>query len=119
MADMLPEIDKQTQSHEEVAREIAELLSDHKGEDVSVLDIREINNWTDFFIIATASSKTHMDGLERHSKDFCHEREIEILRTSKKDPQDEWRLLDLGWTVIHLMTKQAREFYDLERLWSN
>lgn len=108
---------------EAAAAAIAELLKEHKGQDVSVMDLRTINNWTDFFIIATASSKTHMDGMERHIKGHCHQREIDILGNSRKARQsvaageDEWRLLDLGWAVIHLMTKQAREFYDLERLW--
>ena len=127
MEDMLPEIDKlnshsaesSVDSGKDSAVAVAELLNEHKGQDVSVLDIRQICDWTDFFVIATASSKTHMDGLERHTKNFCREREIDILRTSRKDAEDEWRLLDLGWAVIHLMTKQAREFYDLERLWSN
>jgi ribosome-associated protein len=93
------------------------LLKEHKGQDVCVLDLRGINNWTDFFIIATVSSKTHTDGLERHIKDYCHENEIQILGSSRKNSDDEWRLIDLGFMVIHLMTERVREFYDLERLW--
>jgi len=104
---------------------ISGLLQDHKGQDVSVLDLREINNWTDFFIIATVSSKTHMDGLERHIKEFCHEKDIDMFGKShtkgmharRKSADDEWRLIDLGSVVIHLMTCSARDFYDLERLW--
>jgi ribosome-associated protein len=110
MEDMLPETDKQFAS-------LAELLQEHKGQDVSVLDLRGIIDWTDFFIISTVSSKTHMDGLERHIKEFCRERDMEIIGSSRKNTDDEWRLLDLGSAVIHLMSKQAREFYDLERLW--
>ena len=99
------------------AAALGELLRDHKGQDVSVLDLREINNWTDFFIIATVSSETHMDGLERHIKEFCREKEIDILGSSRKSAGDEWRLVDLGSTIIHLMSQQARDFYELERLW--
>ncbi|MDR2966125.1 MAG: ribosome silencing factor [Treponema sp.] len=110
MADMLPEIKEQAES-------LAGLIKEHRGENVSLLDLRTINNWTDFFIIATASSKTHMDGMERHIKDYCRENDIEIFGSSKKDPEDEWRLIDLGFTVVHLMTAPTRDFYDLERLW--
>ena len=94
-------------------------LQDHKGVNVSVLDLYGICNWTDFFIITTVSSQTHMDGLERHIRDFCREKEIDILgcSRSRKDSDDEWRLIDLGSIILHLMTEQAREFYDLERLW--
>ena len=96
---------------------LGELLQDHKGQDVSVLDLRGINNWTDFFIIVTASSKTHMDGLYQHVKEFCREKEIEVLGISRKMQDDQWRLIVLGSIVVHLMTSEIREFYDLERLW--
>jgi len=97
---------------------LVELLNDHKGQEVVLMDLRQNNNWTDFFIIATASSKAHMEGMERHLKDYCRGNEIEILGSSRRDPEDEWRLIDLGWVVVHLMTAPTRDFYDLERLWS-
>ena len=103
----------------ETARAIAGLLGDHKGADVLALDLRQMGAWTDFFVIATASSDAHMDGLERHIKEFCAERGIEILRRSRRpDGEDEWRIIDLGPAVIHLFSRRAREFYDLERLYS-
>jgi ribosome-associated protein len=101
------------------------LLQEHKGGDVLVLDLRKMGGaWTDFFVIATATSNTHLDGMERHIKEFCNERGIEILRRSRKPTvgmqgqEDEWRIIDLGSTVIHLMSRRAREFYELERLYS-
>ena len=98
---------------------IGNLLSEHKGMDVVVLDLSKTDSWTDFFVIATATSDTHLDGLERHIRDFCREREIEILRRSfRPSAEDEWRIIDLGSTVIHLMNRRARDFYDLERLYS-
>ena len=109
----------------EVSAAIAQLLDDHKGVDVMVLDLRDMSSpaessaWTDFFVIATASSDAHMDGLERHIKDYCSQRKIEILRRSRKpEGEDEWRIIDLGSAVIHLFSRRAREFYDLERLYS-
>jgi len=97
---------------------IGELLREHNGQDVSVIDLRGINNWTDFFIIATCTSKAHMDGLDRHIREFCYEKKIDILGRSRKNTDDEWRLIDLGWIIIHLMTGRVREFYELERLWA-
>jgi len=109
---------------EDNTRALADLLREHKGADVVTLDLRNTDGaWTDFFVIATAGSNTHLDGLERHVKEFCHEREIEILRRSRKPagtqaPEDEWRIIDLGSIVIHLMNNRTRDFYDLERLYS-
>jgi ribosome-associated protein len=111
MEDMSQEIN-------EHAAVLGTLLQEHKGQDVSVLDLRGISNWTDFFIIATAASKTHIDGLERHIRDFCHEKKIDINGISRKNTEDEWRLLDLGSIIVHLMTSGVREFYELERLWA-
>ena len=98
---------------------LGELLREHKGADIVVLDLREQGAWTDYFEIATASSDTHLDGLERHIKHFCGEREIEILRRSRRPNvrEDEWRIIDLGPIVIHLMSCKARAFYELERLY--
>ncbi|MCL2442453.1 MAG: ribosome silencing factor [Treponema sp.] len=100
-----------------LAGAIGSLLKEHKGQDVSVLDLRGINNWTDFFIIATVSSKTHMDGLERHIKDFCLDGNIEMFGSSRKNTDDQWRLIDLGVVIVHLMTAETRDFYELDRLW--
>jgi len=108
MADLLQEINN-----------LGVILEDHRGSNVVVLDVRKINDWTDFFVIATGTSAAHLDGLERHIKEFCQTRNIDILRKSRKSAEgDEWRLIDLGWAVIHLMSEQARDFYELERLWA-
>jgi ribosome-associated protein len=113
MDDTLPTADKNT------ALELASLLRDHRGEDVIVMDLREINHWTDFFVVATASSTVHMKGLERHIKDYTKEKRIEIHRGLRKiKSDDEWSLVDLGNIVIHLMSANSRSFYELERLWS-
>ena len=114
MEDMLPEINFQ-----ELAAVVGNLLLEHKGADVQILDLRDAQAWTDFFIIATATSDTHLDGLERHIKEFCRERGIDILRRSLKPAgmEDEWRIIDLGPVVIHLMSRRTRAFYNLERLY--
>jgi ribosome-associated protein len=111
MEDLLPK------TEDETINALGDLLREHKGQDISILDLRLINNWTDFFIIATAASQTHIDGMERHIKDYCRENKIDILGCSRKSTDDEWRLIDLGFAIIHLMNKHVREFYDLERLW--
>jgi ribosome-associated protein len=111
MADMLPETK---------ARTLGALLDEHKGQDVAVLDIRQMCGWTEFFIIATVTSAAHMDGLERHIKEYCRGNDIDILGKSRRNNtgDDEWSLIDLGSIVIHLMSKACREFYELERLWA-
>lgn len=98
---------------------IGRMLREHNGGDVVVMDLRELNTWTDFFVIATVTSSTHTQGLQRNIREFARERDMELPRGShKQSPGDEWNLIDMGNIVIHLMTAKTRAFYELERLWS-
>ena len=98
---------------------LGRLLEDHRGNEVVVMDMSPLNYWTDFFVIATVTSDTHLRGLERHIKNFAAEKELEIFHRSRKpEGSDEWCLLDLGGIVVHLMTERTRSFFELERLWS-
>ena len=112
----------QTEGESLLAIDLGKLLEDHHGAEVVVMDMRPLNFWTDFFIIATVTSNTHLMGLERHIKEFALERGLEILRRSRR-PQndaelrsDEWCLLDMGTIVVHLMSAGIRSFFELERL---
>jgi len=120
MADTLSETEIHAAAEWEAqATALGSLLEDHKGADVVVIDLRAMNTWTDFFVIATVTSSTHLEGLDRHIKEFVHERDIEIIRRSSKiaSQDDEWRILDLGTIVVHLMSGRTRSFYELERLY--
>jgi ribosome-associated protein len=105
------------------ALELGRLLEDHQGKDVIVMDMRPLDFWTDFFVIATVTSITHLTGLEKHIKEFVREKDLEILHRSRKPEKGvqtrsgEWSLLDLGGIVIHLMSADTRGFFELERLW--
>ena len=103
---------------EQNALEIAQLLEDSKAENVSVLDVSELNSWTDYFVIATIHSSAHWQGLAKQIKDYVKENNMEIHLAHNKAPSgDEWNLIDIGSVVVHLMSEAAREFYDLEKLW--
>ena len=105
---------------EEKAREIAKLMEDGKGKDVTLLDISGLNSWTDYFVIVTVNSSAHWQRLYKQVKEYIKENDLEIHLTNKKTPDgDDWNLIDLGAIVIHLMSEQARQFYDLEKLWHN
>ena len=103
---------------EEKAIEIAKLMEDGKGNDVTLLDISGLNSWTDYFVIVTVNSSAHWQGLYKQIKEYIKENDLEIHLTNKRSPDgDDWNLIDLGPIVVHLMSEQARQFYDLEKLW--
>ncbi|MFI3257602.1 MAG: ribosome silencing factor [Spirochaetales bacterium] len=105
-------------THSEKALEIANLLIDYKGLDTAVLDVSQLNSWTDYFILTTVNSSAHWKGLFKQIKDYAKENELEIHVPNRKMPSgDDWNLVDLGNIVVHLLSPDARMFYDLEKLW--
>jgi ribosome-associated protein len=96
----------------------AELLLDRKASDVSLLDLRGISSATDFFLIATGRSDTHVSAIADHVLDeLRHEGArpvgVEGARSGR------WVLLDYVDFVVHVFHPAAREFYQLERLWGD
>ncbi|MDR2516909.1 MAG: ribosome silencing factor [Spirochaetaceae bacterium] len=101
-----------------LARALGELLAEHNGQNVAVLDLREMNMWTDFFVIATVTSRIHAEGLLKSLWEFSRSNGVEIWHGRRKaETGAEWNLVDFGPVVVHLMSEKARDFYELERLW--
>ena len=96
---------------------IAAALAEHRGGDVVVLDLGPCQGWTDWFVLATAASSTHLRGLARAVDEWTHEAKVELLNAPKIADDEAWVLLDAGDVVVHLMTAEARAFYELEKLW--
>jgi ribosome-associated protein len=101
----------------EVAR-AAELLFDRKAQEVTLLDLRGISTATDFFLIATGTSDTHVSSISDHV--------VEELRATGTRPLNvegsrggRWVLIDYFSFVVHVFHPAAREFYQLERLWGD
>ncbi len=96
----------------------AELLLDRKAEDVTLLDLRGISTTTDFFLIATGRSDTHVTALAEQllaglQEEGVRPTSMEGLRGGR------WVLADYFDFVVHLFQPAVREFYQLERLWGD
>ncbi len=103
---------------QEAAFLCAQVLADNNGGNTLVIDLRKVSGWTDFFVIATATSSTHMRGLVRHLDEIVHVQGISPLRRPRAAEDEQWCLVDFGNFVVHIMSTEARAFYELETLWS-
>ncbi len=91
-------------------------LDESKGEALTVIDVRKNSTITDYMVIATGSSKRHVKALSNYVIEASKEKGLIPLGVEGSADSD-WVLVDLGNVIVHLMTGQSREFYQLEKLW--
>ncbi|HAK45428.1 MAG TPA: ribosome silencing factor [Spirochaeta sp.] len=105
--------------NDELVKDTAVILEEHKAREVAAIDVREQNSWTDYFILATVNSQGHMRGLLKNIRGYLTDRGIEFKNKYKHVDDYSWLFIDCGFMVIHLMDEETRQFYDLEKLWFN
>lgn len=101
----------------ELAKKIVGVLDNKKAIDLKAIHITEFSIVADYFIIATGTSNTHVKAL-------AEEVEYEMTQLGIEPSHIEgratgWILLDYGSVVVHVFSPESREYYNLERLWSD
>jgi ribosome-associated protein len=97
---------------------IKDALEDKKATNVVALDLTQVSTTLDYFVIASATSQPQLNALERNVVEKMRE-QAEVRPASIEGPSPRWVLLNFGAIIVHLMTPEAREFYDLEGLWAD
>ncbi|MBF0096026.1 MAG: ribosome silencing factor [Magnetococcales bacterium] len=100
-----------------LVRRLKGRLEEKKALDMVIIDLRERASFTDFFLVATGTSQTHVAALAEEADRFFHEQKLRVLSIAGL-PEATWVLVDGGDVVVHLFQQEARGFYDLERLWA-
>ncbi|VEG12407.1 ribosome silencing factor [Moraxella cuniculi] len=95
---------------------IIETLDDLKAKNITTLEIEHLTEVAERIIICDATSKRHVKALA--DKLGAATKAAGLAPLGREGDKDsDWTLVDLGSVVVHIMTPQAREFYDLEGLW--
>ena len=103
----------------QLALAAARVADDNRGQDIKVIDLREVTPVFDFFVIATGSSKRQLHAMSEEI-DRVFEKELGQHRLGIEGyVEGRWVLLDYGDVVIHLFDAEAREYYSLEQLWGD
>lgn len=102
----------------ELAKKAAKVLDDKKALGLKVIGIKDISVIADYFVLATGTSSTHV-------KSLADEVEFQLKQLGRSPEHvdgyrsNSWVLLDYGSVMIHVFTSDAREFYNLDRLWQD
>jgi ribosome-associated protein len=100
------------------AQRAAALCLDLKANDVVVLDLSTLSDATDYFVIASGSSDTHVRAIAEHVLEQLRKEGVRAHHVEGLS-QGRWVLLDFIDFVVHVFHPVLREFYQLERLWSD
>jgi iojap-like ribosome-associated protein len=93
-----------------------EALDEKKGEDIQIIEIKDISIIADYFIIANGTNSSQVDALvdsvsDKLGRNGFEPKRIEGVRSAS------WILMDYGDVVVHVFSKEDRLFYNLERIW--
>lgn len=101
----------------DAARKCAGAILEKKGEDIILLDLKAVNSYLDYFIIATGNSLLHCRALAKEVQRFMHD--AGLPERSRPMLDSGWIVLDYNEIVVHVFTRELREYYQLEYLWAD
>jgi len=91
---------------------------DKKAEDLVVLNVSQFSSFTDYFLICHGQSSRQVKGIARHIEEKAGEAGFEPLGIEGYK-EGSWVLMDYDDIIIHIFQKSIREFYAIERIWSD
>jgi ribosome-associated protein len=93
-------------------------LDAKKAEDLTILDLREVANIADFFVVATAANAPHLSSLSDGLMRVCKNEHYRESRHAG-DGNSGWVIADYDGVMVHVFSAEMREMYDLEKLWKD
>ncbi|GAP15179.1 iojap-like ribosome-associated protein [Longilinea arvoryzae] len=94
-----------------------DILEDKKGENIVLVDVHEFSSFTDYFVFVTGTSDRMLDALAKAVSEGI-DQQYDINSKIEGSSQTGWIVVDIGDTVVHLLTQQQRDYYRIEELWS-
>lgn len=101
----------------ELGKRCLVFLDEKKAENTVFMDLRKVNTYLDFFLIATGNSKIHCRALARELERFAISEGLKM--NGNPDYNSEWIIIDFGEIIAHIFTDEMRSYYQLERLWAD
>lgn len=97
----------------------ARMLDDKLATNIAILQISHVSSIGDYFVIASADSPTQVKALMMHVKEMMKKHFDRSPIRMENDAKNRWNLLDYGDVIVHILHKDERETYALEKFWSH
>ena len=101
----------------EIKKNIEKILDDNKAQNITSINLKNKSYIADYMIIASGTSSRHLQSLSEILVNELKKKGIENCRIEGKDSND-WKLVDAHDVIVHIFHPEKREFYDLEKMWS-
>ena len=105
-------------SAKELAEAIAEVLDSKKGRDIKVLYVEDKTVIAEYFVICTGNSSTQVKALAGEVEFRLEQRDVTPYGVEGRD-NNSWLILDYSNVIVHVFSREAREFYNLEKLYTD
>lgn len=96
---------------------VIDKVEDLKAKDIVALEVSEQSNLTDYMVVCSGTSKTHVKAIAENVVVECKRANLKIIGVEGREGS-EWVLVDLGDVILHVMQDKTRDLYELEKLWS-
>ena len=100
-----------------IKNNIEKILDDNKAKDITSINLKNKSYIADYMIIASGTSSRHLQALSEILVTQLKRLGIDDCRIEGKDSND-WKLVDAQDIIVHIFHPEKREFYDLEKMWS-
>lgn len=98
---------------------VAKILDSKLAKDITILNIQNVSSVADYFVICSADTTTQVNALSGYVKDGIEEPFGVTPKRTETDLKNRWHLLDYGDIIVHIMHKEEREYYAIEKFWSH
>ena len=98
---------------------VARTLDDNLGKSISVLNISNVSSLADYFVIVTGDSTPQVRALTENTTFRIKELFQRLPMKMENDAKNRWNLIDYGDVVVHVLHKDERDAYAIEKFWSN
>ncbi len=96
----------------------ANAANEKKGEDILLLDVSKLTVISDYFLIITAKSTPQIEAISKYIEETLSKLNYKII-SKEGFVGNSWTVLDFGNLVVHIMNEKERNYYKLEKFWSN